>query len=227
MAFETERDAFKTFAENIAKKPQVLAQFEQAIEQIFWTYDTSIRENRFTVGGVIEYVMGAALRACGVPVHHKGIVDSDIDLLLDESERGFSIKAILKGAGTRLVNTMGAQATEDRWRTATIFIIYGAGIVYVDPELDWWVEHRRRCIGASGDAITVKKRCVLDFAESHPEWVVPCRLPNENDRESRSHPARTHAADIAAQVLIHYPELLKEFANLRPGEELSDVLKPD
>ena len=195
---------------------------ESAISRVYWTYDTRLRENRFTVGGVVEYIVGTALRACGVPVRHRGVIESDIDLQLEDGPGGYSLKAIFKGAGTRLVNTMGARASRERWAFATLFLVSGIGIVYADPQLEWWLKNGRRCIRAAHDAITVTKRCVGEFASRHPEWTLPCELPSERDRDQRPHPARTHTADLAAQILLEYPLLLQELPNLRPGEAAFD-----
>lgn len=220
MRFEAERELFRRFKYELTQRPQVLAQMEQAIEQVYWTYDTTIRENRFTVGGVVEFILGAALSACGVPVRHKGVIESDIDLMLADGTHGYSVKAIFKGSGTRLVNTMGAGADVTRWKSATLFLVTGLGIVYADPELPWWAANLDRCIRPSGDAITPGKKCITEFAEAHPEWLIKGRMPTETDRPQRPHRARTHAADLAAQVLMHYPQLFEQFAALRPGEEI-------
>lgn len=221
MRFGRERAGFEAFRREFGLKDDIRRQTEEAINEVYWTYDTSIRENRFTVGGVVELIVGASLRACGVPVRHRGAVESDVDLLFDDGTGGYSVKAIFKGSGTRLVNTMGSKASPDRWRTATLFLVSGTGIVYADPDLPWWASNRNRCIRPSADAIVVSKRCVVQFAALHPEWKASCRLPTESGQMARPHPARTHTADIAAQVLMHYPALHAAFAGLRPGEEVS------
>lgn len=217
--FDRERSGFVGFREEIKLKPLVLTEMEKAIDEVFWTYDTSIRENRFIVGGVVEFIVGAALRACGVSVRHKGLIETDIDLLLDNSDVGYSLKAIFKGSGTHLVNTLGEGATVDRWQTGTIFVVTGVGLVYADPDLEWWLAHRDECLTARPDAIVVKKACIVRFAREQAEWVVPCRLPSKDGEKARLHPTRTASADLAAQVLIHYPKLHAEFGALRPGEE--------
>lgn len=54
MAFERERSEFLRFSKRLAEKPEVLEQMERAIEEVYWTYDTAIWENRFVVGGLTE-----------------------------------------------------------------------------------------------------------------------------------------------------------------------------
>jgi len=63
MAFERERSEFLRFSKRLAEKPEVLEQMERAIEEVYWTYDTAIRENRFVVGGVTEFIVGTAERS--------------------------------------------------------------------------------------------------------------------------------------------------------------------
>jgi len=77
--FERERAGFIVFREGLAQQPVIRQQMESAISDVFWNYDTSIWENRFIVGGVIEYVLGAAMRACSVPVVHRGALKMDED----------------------------------------------------------------------------------------------------------------------------------------------------
>lgn len=219
MNFDRERAAFLEFGRQIAGRPAVREQMEQAIEDVYWTYDTTIWENRFIVGGTIEFILGSVLRACGIPVKHRGATKIDLDLVFEDGDGGFSVKAILKGTGTRLVNVMGVEPTPERWRSATLFMIPGLGIVYADPAIDWWVAHRDQCIRPTKDALQVSAKCVGAFASSDPKWVVECRLPRESDRPSRAHPARTASADVAAQVLMHYSDLFSVFAGLKPWEE--------
>lgn len=221
MPFDQERAGFEVFRREITSRLDVRTDMENAISEVYWTYDTSIRENRFIVGGVVELIVGATLRACGVLIQHKGIIDGDIDLLFDDGEAGYSIKALFKkGSGTRLVNTMGSGASIDRWHSATLFLVTDRGIVYADPSLDWWMANKDHCLTASGDAISVKKRCIEKFAEAHPQWWIPCRLPTEKDRATRPYPAKTHTADVAAQILMHKRTLSHAFMDLRPGEEI-------
>ncbi|MGB4032666.1 MAG: hypothetical protein WBK94_10490 [Tenuifilaceae bacterium] len=224
--FERERHEFLVFRDGLAQQPVVREQMERAIEDVFWTYDTSIPENRFIVGGVIEYVLGAAMRACSVLVRHRGVLKMDEDLLFDDSENGYSVKAILKGTGTRLVNVMGAAPTRARWHSATIFLIPDLGLVYADPALEWWTSHLEECIRPSSDALTVSVRCIRAFVAECPEWQAPCKLPQESNRPARTHPARTASGDIAAQVLMHYETLFAAFAGLKPWEESRNYLTP-
>lgn len=219
MGFDAERAGFRAFRDSVAQRPGALRELEASVAEVFRTYDTVVRENRFIVGGVIEFLLGCALRAAGVPVQHKGASTTDIDLRLDGAEGGFSVKAILRGRATNLVNVRGGSAGPDRWRSATLFLISGGlGIVYADPALPWWVAHRDRALRATSDALEVTRRAVEEFAGSEPEWRIPCEFPAST---SRGDPGaiRIASADVAATVLVNYPSLHAEFPGLRPGEE--------
>lgn len=221
-----ERAGFEQFRRRLLDERYrpILDELVESVAHVFWTYDTALRENRFVVGGVIEIILGAALRAAGVMVHHKGGLDSDIDLLFDDDpSAGYSVKTMLKGGeGTRLVNVMGdARPSVDRWQAATLFVLSGGtGIVYADPWLPWWQAHLRECIRVKTDALQVSRACVRRFAAEHPEWVLPCQFPSGRERGSRPYPARTASADIAATVLMHRPRLFPHLPGLRVGEEI-------
>lgn len=213
-----ERKWFSIFREKMMQSPHICQEMEGAIEEVFQCYDTAIRENRFVVGGVIEYIVGAAMRACGVPVHHRGAVAHDADLMFDDVERGYSIKSLLKSTSTRLVNVLGERPSLDRWRIGTIFLLSGTGIVYADRLLPWWQRNLERCVQVRSDALELRKQYIEEFADEHPEWVIPCRLPT-TETQPRTRPARTASGDLAAQILMHRPTLFEQLPKLRPWEE--------
>jgi len=214
--FELERRWFEVFRNGMMKSPDIQQEMEDAIAKVFEYYDTAIRENRFVVGGVIEYIVGSAMRACEVPVRHVGAVVHDLDLMFEDTECGYSIKSILKSTSTRLVNVLGERPSLDRWRTATIFLLSGGvGIVYADPALPWWQRNLERCVQVRSDALELRKQYIEEFAAEHPEWVIPCSLPS-SETGPRIKPARTVSEDLAAQVLMNYPKLFEQLPKLKP-----------
>ncbi len=64
MTFLRERKGFQQFRTGFVN---IERDFIQALRKLHLRYDTAIRENRFVVGGATEIVLGAAMRACGVP----------------------------------------------------------------------------------------------------------------------------------------------------------------
>lgn len=223
-SYSKEREGFQRLRDYLAsgENAVILGEFEKAIAEVFEEYDTALRENRFVVGGVIEIILGAVLRAAGVNVRHKGGLDTDFDLLFDDDDSsGYSVKALLKkGQGTRLVNVMGGNTPSiERWKAATLFLLSeDVGIVYADPELRWWKEHGCECLKPTTDALQISRRCLVRFAWEQPEWVIPCKLPTADRRGTRS--ARTASADTASRILIHYPRLFEHVPGLRVGEEV-------
>lgn len=216
--YEMERRWFTVFRDGMMKFSTVRREMEGAIEEVFHYYDTAIRENRFIVGGVIEYIVGAAMRACGAPVRHRGAIAHDADLMFDDAECGYSIKSLLKSTSTRLVNVLGASPSLDRWHIGTMFLSSGVGVVYADPALPWWQHNLERCVQVRSDALELRKQYIDEFAHEHPEWVVPCQLP-ATDTQPRARPARTVSGDVAAQILMHRPVLFQQLPKLRPWEE--------
>lgn len=217
MPFDAERAGFALFRAQCAKKPKIITELSQAVNEIYDRYGTRIMENRFVTGGAIEFIMGAALRAGGVEVHHKGASGAENDLLFDDESGGYSVKSILRGSGTNLVNTRGAGATVERWRMATLFLLSGGtGVVYADPAQPWWVANGSRFVRATSDAITIKKSGVEEFAAAEPSNAVACSFPSESVSKS----VRIASADVAGSVLVSYPTLFKEFPALNPGDEM-------
>ncbi len=220
MSYEREREGFRLFREKLREHGEVREQMVGAIRcEAFTTYDTRRHENRFIAGGIFEYIIGAALRVCGVPVHHKGMVATDYDLLFDDADGGYSIKSMFgqKTTSTRLVNVLASEPpTLDRWKAATLFLLPW-GIVYADPELPWWAARKHDCIRPATDALAVKRRCIEAFAQAHPEWVVQCVLISSNERAAVR---PVTSADAAARILMQYPALFRHFPDLRPGEEM-------
>lgn len=217
--FEVERRWFSVFRTEMMRCPHIRQEMEGAVVEVFQEYNTAIRENRFVVGGVIEYIVGAAMRACGVPVRHRGAVAHDADLMFEDMERGYSIKSLLKSTSTRLVNVLGERPSLDRWRMGTVFLLSGGvGIAYADPALPWWERNRERCVQVRSDALELRKQSIEEFVAEHPEWGLPCHFPASTTGR-RTRPARTASGDLAAQVLMHRPILFEQLPKLKPWDE--------
>lgn len=213
MTFEKERDGFRQFQEGFANIEQ---DFIRALQALHRRYDTAIRENRFVVGGATEIVLGAAMRACGVPVRHRGTQTVALDLLFENGEGGYSVKSMLRSSGTRLINVLGHQPSVEGWRAATLFLL-PSGIAYADPELPWWQENKSAVIRVRTDALEIRRQDILRFAQAHPEWFIPCTLrvhtPKDERRFVRSASydlALTVLKDLGGPLFRHLPELLED-----------------
>ncbi len=214
-----ERDRFQSFRGGFAARSDVRTALEQAVLEACQQYDTKIRENRFVVGGVVELVVGAALRACGVLVRHRGLLQTDVDLIFENAPGGYSVKGMFKTDRTNLLNVLGKKPEVTRWNTGTLFIVGdGVGIVYSDAGLPWWQAHTAECIKPTPGALSVTRRCVVNFARAHPDWVAPCDLPGKKIPQS-SRSLKAASTDVAAQILMHHKVLFEHFAGLGPGQQ--------
>ena len=119
----------RSFKDNLSNKTR--QEYEIGIRTLIERYNTTIRENRFVVGGVVEIFTMALLRSTGIEVSAYGAESVAGDLILPDLKM-FSVKSSFTSSGSiRLVNTMGDSATN--WTTATLFVLANVGIVYGDP----------------------------------------------------------------------------------------------
>ncbi len=209
--FVAERQGFQRVKQCF---PALQKDVQQALQELHHRYSTTVRENRFVVGGATEIVLGAAFRACGVPVKHRGTQASTWDLIFENAHAGYSVKSMLKSTTTRLINVQGRSPQRSLWNTATLFLI-PQGIIYADPALPWWRAHRQTVIKVRSDALEIRRKWVETFSREHPDWWIPCDLALPRETGDRRH-VRTASYDLAVQVLKdlggtlfrHIPELL-------------------
>jgi hypothetical protein len=166
--FAAERAAFRKLKRAVEKDPDLRGDIELAIGQLHERFATSIRENRFIVGGVLEVVLVAALRAAGVKAEDVGTSEQRIDIKIPDG--GFSVKGHFKRTGDiRLINVLGeSSATE--WDTATLFVLHGIGIGYADPDL---IGETKR----TSDAVVLRYAALRDFLRQNPEYLIVCDIP--------------------------------------------------
>jgi hypothetical protein len=68
--FSQHRKWFKNFKIKFEKNGEVANEFVRAIYKLVAEYDTAIYENRFVVGGVVEFLFVALIRAFGFNAGH-------------------------------------------------------------------------------------------------------------------------------------------------------------
>jgi hypothetical protein len=96
MAFGVEQQIFSEFKAGIKKKPVVLAEFLAACRAVNVRFDTAIYENRFIVGGVVEQLLGAAMRSVGCDIDNVAKTSRGVDLSSPTLDVGFSVKERLR-----------------------------------------------------------------------------------------------------------------------------------
>ncbi len=181
--------SFKTKFESEQNK-KIVDEFVSAISLLLGEYNTAVYENRFIVGGAVEHIFVALLKALGFEAQHIGLIDKRSDLVIDGVK--FSIKTnFTSGGDIRLVNKLGGGKV--LWDEATIFLISELGLVYGDFEL------LGDKIEDKGDALVVSVRDVKEFANETSDFFISLDLPIKPDFElSRS---RTASFDIARVIL--------------------------
>jgi hypothetical protein len=200
MAFSVERDFFSEFKAGLDKKPVVLDEFLAACRAVNVRFDTAIYENRFIVGGVVEQLLGASMRAVGCDIDNVAKTSRGVDLSLPALDVGFSVKAQFKrGPEIRLVNTMGGSGASAEWTHATIFVIVGVGIGYADPDLV------TSGLVPRSDVLTLKTSALAEMWATQTGFLIQCDVPAKPMKSSHTRVA----SDVVAQ------DIMIEFENLQ------------
>lgn len=200
MAFGVERQIFSDFKSGLEKKPVVLDEFLAACRAVNVRFDTAIYENRFIVGGVVEQLLGASMRAVGCDIDNVAKTSRGVDLFLPTLDVGFSVKAQFKrGPDIRLVNTMGGSGASAVWTHATIFVIVGVGIGYADPDLV------TSGLVPKSDVLLLKTSALAELWATQTGFLIQCDVPAKPMNSSHTRVA----SDVVAQ------DIMIEFKNLQ------------
>jgi len=73
-AFSSEREAFEKMKHAVENNPDLKSDIEFCLKSLLLRFATSLRENRFVVGGALEVIVMTALRASGVECQDVGRV---------------------------------------------------------------------------------------------------------------------------------------------------------
>lgn len=177
--FSAEREAFEQLKHAVDNDPELRKDIEIALQQLLGRYSTSIRENRFIVGGALEVILTAALRAAGVQAEDVGVSEQRIDIRI-HNNGGFSIKGHFKGkTNIRLINVLG-DSPQTEWDTATIFVLHNVGIGYADPELLPDATER------AADALVMKYTDLQNFLKNNRNFLIECSVPSALQNPSES-----------------------------------------
>ncbi|MBS4029750.1 MAG: hypothetical protein KGZ58_14090 [Ignavibacteriales bacterium] len=198
-SFDTSRNIFRKFKNNLSlpAKNETL----EAITKLLTIYDTAIYENRFIVGGVLEYILIAAINSIDdLIATHVGKVNQRSDFSVtdwsDNSISSFSSKAsFTKSGDIRLINVLGADNTAE-WDEPTIFVLSEVGIIYADPQLLNKAERVK-------DAVKIKRKYVEDFASANADYYFNGVFKSIPDKKSVTilGNTRTASQDVASELL--------------------------
>jgi hypothetical protein len=197
--FAAERGAFAQLKQKIDHDDKLRQEVEYTLAQLLGRFATSVRENRFVVGGALEVILTAALRAAGVAAEDVGISEERIDIRIPNG--GFSVKGHFSGTGNiRLINVLG-DSTQAEWSEGTLFVLHGMGIGYSDPEL----------LGAGAtkrekDAIVLRYNQLKQFLETNPAYFIALQVPQATKEEKQS---ELVSRAVAREILRDAPTLWK------------------
>ncbi|NPA05781.1 MAG: hypothetical protein GXO54_00015 [Chloroflexi bacterium] len=219
-SFQREREEFQKFKACFQPNIVLQEEFLNAVRALYARYDTAIRENRFVVGGALEIILGSVMRACHLPIRHRGTETREWDLLFVDGQGGYSIKSLLKPRtrGTRLVNVLGRDVSPNLWQVATLFLL-PQGMVYADPALPWWQQrlHDTSVFKVHRDALEVKRRAIEAFAQAAPQWFLPWRQAINVPAMQPRRWVRTASYDVATTILKdESPRLFQFLPSLIP-----------
>lgn len=193
--FQAERAAFRKLKQSVEDDPELKHELETAFRELLTRFATTIYENRFVVGGAIEVILLAALRASGIEARDVGAEETRIDIRIPTG--GFSVKGHFSNSGdVRLINVLG-DSEQTAWKEATLFVLYGIGIGYADPKL----LEDQNAVRRTKDAIVIRYSVLRGFFSQNSEWLIQCEIPqalqNRNESELVS---RTVAREILAKT---------------------------
>lgn len=184
--------------------PALRRELESAITEAVREYSPTDKENRFVVGGAVERIIAAGMRAAGVPVGNLGHAGLGADLsVYVEAVRDevLSLKATFSkkpSQAFRLVNFLGS--AQVREMHPTLFLIPAVGLVLAHEG------HQRiaEAIAVTSDAMTLKCRAIVEHAAERPDLLISLDVP-ENDGVVR----KVASAEVARAILErpHYPLL--------------------
>lgn len=175
--------------------PNLLDEVLGAVTALVGDYNSTIRENRFTVGGATERIVATAMRAAGIAnVQSRGFAEDEEDIMVGGV--AISVKSSYTGRRDqlRLTNTMGDSGTQ--WSTPTIFVIAERGIGYADPGL---LPNATRI---ASDVVTLPRAPLDDFHDRNPDYFLVCAVPRKSTDPSRSKiPSVAVANEIMAKTV--------------------------
>ena len=190
--YEPHREIYQRLRNGLTASPYVLEELLRALGLLISEYDTSIRENRFIVGGATERMLAATMRCVGIrDARARGLNLSDEDIVVGDCQ--ISVKGSFTGGrqAIRLINTLGNSSAT--WRTATIFVLANRGIGYADPEL------LPDAVRASRDAVILPRQPLDDLHDAQPQWLLRCDVPAKPQDSSQ----RRAASEAVATEILH------------------------
>ncbi len=189
--YSVERRAFDRLLSDCSE--EAMAEYEHAVTTLVQRYNTTIYENRFTVGGAVEVFTYALLKSVGIDCTLYGDQSNAGDILLP-GDRKLSVKSrFTPSGGVTLLNKRGSGVRT--WQIPTLFVLSGVGIVFGAPDM---VDEQH--IQDTGDAQVITQRGLASLTANGAN-VLPLEIPQKQPTEMTgfSHKASTA---LARQILF-------------------------
>ena len=185
--FSEERKFFEKLRNNLQLKNQ--EEFESHFNTLIGQYNTSVKENRFITGKVLERFVHNLLNETGLSCK----LSTDGAILIPSNKR-LLINGLFQG-GERTVNVINKQGSGSRkWKTPILFVISELGIVYGDPNM---VSEQN--VTSSDDALKLTKKGLQEITENEDN-IIPMQLKRKPSTEL-SEFANSASKVIAEQIM--------------------------
>ena len=203
--FELSRNIFFLLSKHLDRNPNIKKELEEVIRVLLTQFNTTIPENRFTVGGALEHFVIAVLNTIpGLHAVHTGEISrrSDIKIIYKKEDTLISIKGIFSGAGTNLVNTRGS-SNSIRWEESTLFFVSGMGLYYGDPKII-----PKKEIRVTADALVIGVLSLEKLRKRNKAFFYPLKIPQKFEQVSLDK-SRVASRELAAQIIKSSCKILK------------------
>lgn len=214
MNFETERRCFYHLRDHLSDEAK--AEYERGVGNLIQIYNTTIYENRFLTGGVVEVFTLALMRSVGIEVEPCGDTGVGGDLILSTGEM-FSVKSSFTKVRSNVILVNTRDDSNTPWTTAILFVLSGIGMVYGDPSMEIEGDLNR-----AKDNLNIKQAAIARFAKD-PLNFIPMSIPFKPSTEEAIYSKKMSDA-VALQLM---DELGLKILSDQVLSDLTDSSTPD
>ena len=203
-------------------KDEAKTEYERGVGDLIQIYNTTIYENRFLVGGVVEVFTLALMRSTGIEIEPCGDTGVGGDLILSTGQM-FSVKSSFTEVRSNVILVNTRDDSNTPWTTATLFVLSGIGIIYGDPSMEVEGDLRR-----AKDNLNIKQAAITRFAND-PLNFIPMSIPFKPSTEEAIYSKKMSDA-VALQLMSELelkilsdqvPDLSEDARPNDPNEQLS------
>ena len=164
--------AYQTFKQLMERaNADVISEYEACVDIVINRYNTTILENRFIVGGVVEVLTALLIASADAEVNLAGEGRPGIDIVLRDGS-GMSCKGTFteKVSEIALINKRGSGSRT--WEEPTLIIRSGSGIAFIAPDMidvEQWIQDKN-------DQIVLHKNVIEAICQDE-RFLFPIAIP--------------------------------------------------